>query len=235
MATRYTPYSFVCDCLEDARPDLDTRGHPEYTRMLGGFSRANNNHWDVERHEISPHTILGDLRRLQNLITELITWITTMSERHRDGAIYTNKERALESLRRLEGFEKLIRDVKGPGPWSPHGMPECLLLARLRPDLFWPKFWEWAGYVEINDQVHQTEIVAPQLGTFVRAMSPVLVQLRCRESEQERQRQRLWCRAGLDNAFLRGHIGSECLRTRYFQTALYESGLGGDYVPPQLP
>jgi hypothetical protein len=115
MATDRTPQDFVCQCLEQARPLLDTRGYPEYTHILGGTSMQYNDRWDAERHEIAPDTIMRDLGRLHALIAALENLMRGMAERQCSSANYSNMDRARKALCRLRDFESLIREVMRDG------------------------------------------------------------------------------------------------------------------------
>ena len=232
MATDHEPYDLVCQCLEEARPPMDTRGPAEYTRMLGGYASPRTDHWDALRHDIAPHTLSADRDRLRALIDVLDRWILDMDATHRTTASYSNMDRARESLRRLRAFERLIDDVKQDGPWSPHGTVECLRLARLYPALFWPKFWEWVGYAEMDDPIYQTQILDPEMHAFLAAVGPGLVELMAADPDDAQYR---CCHEALTRALSRRVIWEESIGTSYFLAAMHLTGLAGHYVPPRLP
>jgi hypothetical protein len=224
MATDLLPKDLVCQCLEEARPSVDIRGRPEYKRMLVG--------WGYE-HDITPHTLSADRDRLRALIDTLDSWLLTVDEAHRTTAAYPNMNGAREALRRLRAFEGLIDAVKpnNNGPWSPHGTAECLRLAELHPTLFWPKFWEWVGYAELDDPLYQTQTLEPDMHFFLAILGPGLVELMAAHPDVQRR----CCREALTHALARRVIWEENISTQYFMEAMRLTGLAGHFVPPRMP
>jgi hypothetical protein len=229
---RHSPHEFVCECIEDARPSVDTRGRPEYTRIFGTSAGEDNDMWDHARLDIVPLTLTVEHDRLRMIIQTLDLWIKSMETMHRATASYTNMDRARESLRRLRAHERLMSDVKWDGPWSPNGTAECLRLAQRYPALFWPKFWEWVGYAELDDPVFQTQVQEPEMNAFLVALGPGLVAIMAADPEHMQSQ---ICRAALTNALKRRVIWEEHIGTSYFLAAMHITGLAGNYVPPRLP